>query len=770
MTALFRLMLKMSITASYVIAVVLILRLLMRRFPRKYSYYLWSAVLFRLCCPFSFSSVLSIFNFSAKRGEDVIIDLSGVPVAPSATEGVIGSIDLGSPFITEVVKETFATPEQNIMVNPAAPQPAVPVVAPIAESAARPDLFTVLAFIWLIGVAVMAVYALISYLKLKKELDFAVPFHDDVKQADVQSPFLLGLIKPTIYIPFDIDESALTMSLAHERYHLLRKDNWVRALSYCLLCIHWMNPMCWVAFFLMIKDMEMSCDEYVLAGKEDIRAKYSNALLGLATEREAPIMATISFGGDNVKERIKNIMRFKHTSKIISAIGALLCVATLVVCIFNGKANAMAPEGPSSDQTTEEMSGPISEDVEETFEYGPIRLIGKPIGAIMGEFAKTSKGYYEILPWTPQMLPEEQRTNYKYPGNIIYTDYETGTTDFLCSVPGCDHNSPDCTSFIENAYCGHLFTDYSENHLFLMLGGAVDDQSGKIGEPARIIEMNMDGSEKRTVCVLNDYESFDDWPVVVAGDEYVYTTTIQRKLQNGYSVDRPLLERIWFADGRREVIRELKNDNEDHEVLFSSVNDSDLVIRHIHRDEEGTTDAREWYSQSGELLETYGPYSAEYYAYCDSDLLVHLTSDGSTLTATAFFPVTQKKMMIQGIPCDADPSRCVILERDDEKMMLHFIDKDGISRNYVLDFSNETWKEFSLTLDSNNAYEVTPLADAGDDYLVVADRYDSTIYLKDTEGVEHAYTIVWRMIYAFMSKDDYWNSVPNFRYIEDKLD
>ena len=770
MTSLFRLMLKMSITASYVIAVVLVLRFLMQRFPRKYSYYLWTAVLFRLCCPFSFSSVLSIFNFSAKRGEDVIIDLSGVPVSPSAaTEGIIGSIDLGSPILTEAVKETLLAPEQSIMVNPAGPQPTTPVIAPAAGSATHPDLFTVLTVIWIAGIVFMAVYALISYLKLKKELEFAVPFHGNVMQADVQSPFLLGLIKPTIYIPFDIDESALAISLAHERYHLLRKDNWTRALSYCLLCIYWMNPMCWLAFFLMTKDMEMSCDEYVLSGKDDLRIQYSDALLGLSTERETPIMAAITFGGDNVKERIKNIMRFKHASKIISAIGALLCVATLVFCISNGRANA-ALTAESSEKDTDV----ISEITEENVSFGPIRQIGKRIGSTTGSPAISSLGCYQINGWNN---PEF--------GNIIFTDYVTQETRFLCDDPNCDHNSPDCTSYIPYPSRTSLFTDYSGNHLYLLFNG-IEANDREEAAPGSITEMNMDGSGRRTVCVLPEGEMFSAQMMFIAGDEYVFLltrhkepvtieewdfeteTTIEKEGQRWTDV----IEKIWFKDGKREKIKQLRNGVDGLDALVGAVEDQYLMLVCWDGNTDSSMGSKVFLDQNGETVKTSEPYKSGEYWYVDDHCYIKIEKDGEIATATIEYDDSDEIKTIKDIPYTSSAYAVLYGGYDNKFFMSYNWVEDGYNREraFILDFGSETWRDFDLRLESNTHYFVTPIADAGNDYLVLIDRSDTTISLVDADGDPCTYDYYNRPTFALMTKDDYWNSVPNYRYIEDKLD
>lgn len=330
MHSLFRLVLRMSITASYVIVAVIIIRMLLKRFPKKYSYFLWSAVLFRLCCPFSLGSALSIFNFSLKREEAVLINLSEVPAAFDVeTQTVVGRVELGMPSVTEAVRKFCYSSGISLKI----PEPLSSGSSSVVQ---KVDLMTMLVIIWITGVVLLVSAALIRDLRMRRELEFSVPFRDNIRQADVRSPFLLGLIRPVIYVPFSEDTTSMELSIAHESYHLKRMDHWVRALSFCLLCVHWMNPLCWIAYFLMIRDMEMSCDEHVLSRDEDLRDAYSSALLSFATERKKAGPEPIWFGDSDLKVRIQNILRYKHTSRMMSAAAVVICVLMLVSCASNG--------------------------------------------------------------------------------------------------------------------------------------------------------------------------------------------------------------------------------------------------------------------------------------------------------------------------------------------------------------------------------------------------------------------------------------------------
>ncbi len=766
MTSLFRLMIQMSITASYVIAVVLVLRILMRRYPKKYSYYLWTAVLFRLCCPFSFRSALSIFNFSAKRGEEVIIDLTGVPVSPSlAEEGISGQFDLGSPMITEIVKE--AVQETLIPQEPVGPELIVqqqPVIVPAAEQVNKISASEIAAVIWIIGIAALIMYAMISYLRLRKKLRFSVPLYGNIRQAEVESPFLMGLFKPIIYVPFEIDESALEMSIAHETYHLKRKDHWVRALSYCLLSIYWMNPLCWIAYFLMIKDMELSCDEHVLSGGKDLRAEYSNALLSLSTKRRSTIAAPVTFGGANVKERIKNAMRYKRAGKLASVIAALLCMLTLVSCAFNGK----IPEIPEIPDYHDDV--PNNENQRDEQEYDQIKMAGR-IAGMAGATGTNERGYYSILNWPNEAMTTEEKENQILHGNLIYTDYETRQTIFLCNVPGCAHNSPDCTSFIWNTVrASTLFTSYSGDRLFYISYGSSTDGTKDVGKYT-LTEMNLDGSERRTVCVLAANEEFSDTLNFIVSDRFVYAAIAMVEGEPGYEERTVTLERIWYDSGKRETIRQLNPTQNEAQYLFNVADERFLVLRCFSNENGKRIVSFEIIDQEGETIETVGPVDSKEYVNGDEQYGLKIEKNGDIATATLEFLDSGEKRIIHDIPyTSSNPAYC--WGGYENKFIIQYgwmENGQDCEKALILDFAKETWEEFELRLETNRHYFVQPIAETGDEYLVLIDRKDGTIILNDTKGIPHTCKYPYRPTYALITKEDFWNSVPNYRIIEDKL-
>lgn len=311
MQTVFDSILNMSITASIVILVVVFARFLLKGLPKKYSYALWSIVAFRLCCPFSFKSVISIFNINPIQNPSEVVTNSGsmnyidAPlhmITPQANSDIIGGAD--AP-VTTIVEHNFTD---------------------------------YLPYIWLVGLVTLLIYGFANYFIIRSKLLTATKKESNIYQSEkITSPFILGIIKPKIYVPYSIDEEYYDYVIAHEKHHLKRCDNVIKFVAFLLLCVHWFNPLCWVAFYLMSKDMEMSCDEWVLAHNEGIKKTYSNALLSFAVGKNFPKPSPLCFGEGSAKSRIKNILKYKKPAVIASVIAFILCVAIAIVCIANPK-------------------------------------------------------------------------------------------------------------------------------------------------------------------------------------------------------------------------------------------------------------------------------------------------------------------------------------------------------------------------------------------------------------------------------------------------
>jgi beta-lactamase regulating signal transducer with metallopeptidase domain len=301
MDKLFLCVLNMSLTASFVIAAVWLARLVLRRIraPKVVAYALWAVVLFNLLCPRKPSSALSLNPLKA------------APIPLDAGMQTASRIDSGI-----MVLNNAATPVAN----------ATPL-----------QMWTMVgAYLWAFGATAMLICAVVSYVLLKRKLRFAAKRESGVYETDrIRSPFVLGFVRPKIYLPIGLADADFSYVLCHERTHVRRRDYLVKPVAYLALALHWYNPFVWLAYFLLCADMEMSCDERVLRelGGE-VKTVYATALLNLAAGRRLVGFSPLAFGEGGVKERVKNVLHFKKRSRVIMlaavALAAVLSVGFAV--------------------------------------------------------------------------------------------------------------------------------------------------------------------------------------------------------------------------------------------------------------------------------------------------------------------------------------------------------------------------------------------------------------------------------------------------------
>ena len=310
MQAVFAKILNMSLTGSIVIAVVLLARLFLKRAPKIYSYALWAVVLFRLLCPLSITAGLSVLK----------------PLPVRTTPG-ISAVSYQS--VAQAVRENTPTPIRQ--------QSAPAQTAPQPET--KPSPMQITACIWAAGASVMAAYSIVQYLILRRRLAEAAPLQEEVFLADhVSSPFVMGVFRPRIYLPSGTPMNERRFIVAHERHHIRRGDPLWKLLGYAALCLHWFNPLVWLAFCLAGKDMEMSCDEAVIKHLgEDIRADYSQALLRLATHKRIVSGMPLAFGEGDTKGRVRNMANWKKPKVWVSVLCVTLCLVILAACALNPK-------------------------------------------------------------------------------------------------------------------------------------------------------------------------------------------------------------------------------------------------------------------------------------------------------------------------------------------------------------------------------------------------------------------------------------------------
>lgn len=297
----------LSISASWLILAVLVLRVVLKKAPKWVMPLLWGVVALRLVCLFSIESALSLI--------------------PSAET-------IPSEIVTETREPVlYEQATLDIVTNPTLPS-AAEVPVGVSRQQAQVD-FNIYSVLWLAGMAALLVHALVSAGKLKRKLATAILLRDNIYESEfVDSPFVFGVVKPNIYLPMHMDEGTAAYVIAHECAHLARRDHWWKVLGYLVLALHWFNPLVWVAYILFCRDIELACDEKVVKGLDGAaRADYSQALLSCAAPKRAVAACPLAFGEGNIKTRVKSALHYKKPAFWVAA-AAVLAVVIMAVCFL----------------------------------------------------------------------------------------------------------------------------------------------------------------------------------------------------------------------------------------------------------------------------------------------------------------------------------------------------------------------------------------------------------------------------------------------------
>ena len=311
MNELFLKIINMSISASWLVLVVLILRFVLKKAPKWVNILLWGIVAIRLICPFSFESALSL-----------------IPSAETFPEKVIS----GPSFDVQ----TGITPVDNRINDYLGDRYFEGVTVPANNGN---NIMTILTIVWTIGILLLVAYTVISYWRLRRKVDTAVRYKDNIFQSEnVKSPFVLGIIKPRIYLPFNMNGQDLEHVVAHEQAHIHRKDHWWKPFGFLLLTIHWFNPLVWLAYVLLCRDIELACDEKVIKelGNEQ-RADYTQALVACSVNRRMIAACPLAFGEVGVKDRVKSVMNYKKPAFWVIIIAVIICVGVAACFLTNPK-------------------------------------------------------------------------------------------------------------------------------------------------------------------------------------------------------------------------------------------------------------------------------------------------------------------------------------------------------------------------------------------------------------------------------------------------
>lgn len=311
MNELFLKIINMSISASWLVLAVLILRFVLKKAPKWINVLLWGIVAIRLICPFSFESTLSLIP----SAETIPLNI-GMDTTPTINSGISVINNAVNPIISQ-----SNTPMAGASVN------LLQITIGIYE------------YIWIFGMIALALYTAISYWRLRRKVDTAVRYKDNIFQSEnVSFPFVLGIIKPRIYLPFKMNGQYLEHVVAHEQAHICRKDHWWKPLGFLLLMIHWFNPLMWLAYVLLCRDIELACDEKVIKelGNEQ-RGDYTQALVACSVNRRMIAACPLAFGEVSVKERVKSVMNYKKPAFWVIIISVIVCVGVAVCFLTNPK-------------------------------------------------------------------------------------------------------------------------------------------------------------------------------------------------------------------------------------------------------------------------------------------------------------------------------------------------------------------------------------------------------------------------------------------------
>ena len=314
MEALFLKILNMSISAGWLIAFVFVLRLLFKKLPKSFNYILWALVAIRLICPFTIESALSLIPSAETVPQEIL---------HTSTPAIHTGIEPLNTYVNPMITESLA-PEVGASVNP------MQVVTFVAS------------ILWITGIVVMLLYMGISYLMLRRKVRASMHMQENVWLCDeIDSPFILGMIRPRIYLHSDIEEGQIPYIMAHEKEHLKYRDYLWKPLGFLILAIHWFNPLVWLSYILMCRDMELACDERVIQSMDvDEKKKYSNVLLSCSAKRRVISACPVAFGEVGVKQRIKSVVNYKKPAFWIICVAFVVCVVSGVCFLTNPKEDA----------------------------------------------------------------------------------------------------------------------------------------------------------------------------------------------------------------------------------------------------------------------------------------------------------------------------------------------------------------------------------------------------------------------------------------------
>ena len=356
-------LLNMSITAGWLVLVVLAVRFLFRKMPKWVCCLLWATVAVRLLVPFSIESPFSLQPSAQPIQSTTVVDGGVKTYVPS----IDSRVSFVENRVNPALRDTFAYQK--------------------SDSAAPVQIVTEIAgYIWLVGMAVLLVYAMVGAIRLHGSVREAIRYRDNSYLCDaVTTPFILGVLRPRIYLPSTLADAEIDYVLAHERAHLKRGDHVWKTIGYLILCVYWFHPLCWIAYFTLCKDIELACDEKVIRDMSyDDKKEYSRVLLSCATQRRFVLSCPLAFGEVGVKERVKSVLNHKKATVGATILAVIACVLVAVCFLTN-------PTGFQYDQTKDVIVSATSFDHREQSDAAAVELSAARIDELGSRLAHVNK-------------------------------------------------------------------------------------------------------------------------------------------------------------------------------------------------------------------------------------------------------------------------------------------------------------------------------------------------------------------------------------------
>ncbi len=434
---LFSSILRMSVTASYVVIIVILMRLLLRNLPKIISYVLWGIVAVRLTVPITFESAISLLP-------------QNIITTPAYIDSVVQEIpNVNSDFneIDGVVNGTL---------------PEVQKIVSNANSVSTLQTYEeIFMLVWVVGIIVLLLYYALSIIKLKKQLKDSKLVEKKIYIAEnLNTPFVMGLLRPRIYLPIGLNEEEKRYIIKHEEVHIERKDYIVKTFAFVLLAIYWFNPIIWIAFVLMNRDMEFSCDERVLKELEgDIKKPYAMSLVNLATEKH--FINRIAFGEGDVKGRVKNVLNYrKRNFWLVGSVVVMVTFVGIGLIVNPVKADDTTSIDISDDVILENLDSSENEEIEtkEVKNFKRNVLVGEDVNNLgLFKFGMSSDDVFDLVSTSDSKL--------------VLNTTEEGTFDdkYLREMTELDSNAEVAYEYIisENL---HLYFDSEKLLRCVLLG------------------------------------------------------------------------------------------------------------------------------------------------------------------------------------------------------------------------------------------------------------------------------------------------------------